>query len=116
MEIPLPDGTSAPNAAMTPSATSIPSQYLMPQARAGILKNSRNVVREGPERTDPPGPPCGIPPSFFDEDVDDNDDVDENLIGRRRVRFSDNFAKVVESDDIADDDYGPVESKILVFF
>ncbi|VDM99407.1 unnamed protein product [Thelazia callipaeda] len=101
VEIPLPDGSSVPDAAMTPAIPSIPSQFLMPQARAGILKKS-NSNRDLNCKAEPPGPPCGMPPPFCQDD----DDVDEPP-SKRRVRFEDDVtSNVIETPD---DDLGPVE-------
>lgn len=112
VEIPLPDGSSIPNAAMTPVTPVIPVQFLMPQARAGILKNS-HITRDISDRTEPPGPPCGLPPLIGYEDDDDE------IPSKRRVRFEEDISNNYLRDNIeaADDDFGPVESKVntLIF-
>ncbi|VDN27027.1 unnamed protein product [Gongylonema pulchrum] len=108
VEIPLPDGVSVPNAAMTPVAPSIPIQFLIPQARAGILKNAQ-VDQDIVERTEPPGPPCSLPPFLGPED-------DSELLPRRRVRFEENSPNDTEkatnentASATAEEDFGPVE-------
>lgn len=105
MEIPLPDGSSVPNAAMTPVAPSIPAQFLMPQARGGILKNSY-APRDISDRTEPPGPPCGLPPLLGYEENDE-------MPSKRRVRFEEGVVdnSVDDGDEAADDDFGPVDSE-----
>lgn len=107
LEIPLPDGSSVPNAAMTPATPTIPAQFLMPQARAGILKNSHAKARDMNERTEPPGPPCGLPPSLGYEDVEDGP-------SKRRVRFEVDVVQATSDKpvDAPDDDFGPVESQL----
>lgn len=108
VEIPLPDGSSVPNAAMTPVAPSIPAHYLMPQARAGILKHTSSTEREGDERGEPPGPPVGLPPLLkTDEDY-------EVSTSKRKVRFGESETKVIidEFPPNPDDDYGPVDSTL----
>lgn len=79
----------------------------MPQARAGILKNS-HITRDVNDRTEPPGPPCGLPPLIGYDD--DNDETPS----KRRVRFEEDVSNSFLRDGIetADDDFGPVESKI----
>lgn len=105
IEIPLPDGSSLPNAAMTPVAPTIPSQYLMPQARAGILKRSR--PRDEHERTVPPGPPCGIAPPW--EEGEPSGYAPRPV--KRKVRFGESETKLINegSEQPPDDDYGPVD-------
>uniref|UniRef100_A0A914ZKJ5 WW domain-binding protein 11 n=1 Tax=Parascaris univalens TaxID=6257 RepID=A0A914ZKJ5_PARUN len=105
VEIPLPDGSSVPNAAMTPVAPSIPAHYLMPQARAGILKHTSSAEREGDERGEPPGPPVGLPPLLK------TDDDYEVSTSKRKVRFGESEMKVIidEFPPNQDDDYGPVD-------
>lgn len=104
VEIPLPDGASQPNAAMTP-APSIPSQFLMPQARSGILKHPR--PRDEVERGEPPGPPCGLAPSFGSADNDA-----DYVAPRRKVRFVDSEEDNAEAAAVPDDeDLAPVESQ-----
>lgn len=97
---------------MTPLTPVIPVQFLMPQARTGILKNS-HVARDVSERTEPPGPPCGLPPLIGYED-------DDELPSKRRVRFEEDIANSFARDNVeaADEDFGPVESKFatIVFF
>ncbi|EJW83587.1 hypothetical protein WUBG_05502 [Wuchereria bancrofti] len=106
VEIPLPDGSSIPNAAMTPLTPVIPVQFLMPQARAGILKNA-HITRDISDRTEPPGPPCGLPPLICYDDDDDNDEMPS----KRRVRFEEDVSNSFIRDNVeaADDDFGPVE-------
>ncbi|VDO43551.1 unnamed protein product [Onchocerca flexuosa] len=103
VEIPLPDGSSIPNAAMTPITPVIPVHFLMPQARAGILKNS-HITRDISDRTEPPGPPCGLPPLIGYED-------DDETPSKRRVRFEEDISNTIVRDNVeaADDDFGPVE-------
>ncbi|MFH4979410.1 hypothetical protein AB6A40_006119 [Gnathostoma spinigerum] len=103
VEIPLPDGSSVPNAAMTPATPSIPSQYLMPQAR-GILKRPRTAPRDVNERTSPPGPPCGLPPKL----TEDEDEISQS---KRRVHFGGSETQVIahEFDDGVEEDLEPVE-------
>lgn len=110
VEIPLPDGSSIPNAAMTPITPVIPVHFLMPQARAGILKNS-HITRDINDRTEPPGPPCGLPPLIGYED-------DDETPSKRRVRFEEDISNTIVRDNVeaADDDFGPVESKVKTFF
>ncbi|VIO86856.1 Uncharacterized protein BM_BM3805 [Brugia malayi] len=104
VEIPLPDGSSIPNAAMTPVTPVIPVQFLMPQARTGILKNA-HITRDISDRTEPPGPPCGLPPLICYDD--DNDEMPS----KRRVRFEEDVSNSFIRDNVeaADDDFGPVE-------
>ncbi|VDK79159.1 unnamed protein product [Litomosoides sigmodontis] len=104
VEIPLPDGSSIPNAAMTPITPVIPVQFLMPQARAGILKKS-HVTRDVSDRSEPPGPPCGLPPLIG------YDDDDDEIPSKRRVRFEEDVSNsfVRDSIEAPDDDFGPVE-------
>ncbi|VDK45773.1 unnamed protein product [Anisakis simplex] len=112
VEIPLPDGSSLPNAAMTPVAPSIPSQYLMPQARSGILKHTTTsgvAERDVDERGEPPGPPVGLPP-LLKMDGEYNDE--QVSTSKRKVRFGENETKLIQDDfsqQIMDDDYGPVD-------
>ncbi|KHN74275.1 WW domain-binding protein 11 [Toxocara canis] len=105
VEIPLPDGSSLPNAAMTPIAPSIPAHYLMPQARAGILKHTSSAERDVDERGEPPGPPVGLPPLLK---IDDDYEVSTS---KRKVRFGESETKVIHDGfhRSLDDDYGPVD-------
>lgn len=93
---------------MTPITPVIPVQFLMPQARAGILKKS-HITRDVSDRSEPPGPPCGLPPL-----IGYDDDVDDEIPSKRRVRFEEDISNSFVRDGIEapDDDFGPVESNI----
>ncbi|KAI6223704.1 hypothetical protein M3Y99_01438300 [Aphelenchoides fujianensis] len=94
-DIPLPDGFSVPNAALTP--------YMPPPPVAPQCKSTRATARSGGEEAEgektPPGPPCG-PPVDFDADIDFN--------RSRRFQPLDRFAHALPDYDVDDDDLGPV--------
>ncbi|KAI6223656.1 hypothetical protein M3Y99_01440000 [Aphelenchoides fujianensis] len=94
-DIPLPDGFSVPNAALTP--------YMPPPPVAPQFKTTRAMVRSTGEEAEgektPPGPPCG-PPVDFDADID--------VSRSRRFQPVDRFAHALPDYDVDDDDLGPV--------
>ncbi|KAI6223073.1 hypothetical protein M3Y99_01464400 [Aphelenchoides fujianensis] len=94
-DIPLPDGFSVPNAALTP--------YMPPPPVAPQFKSTRATTRSSGEEVEgkktPPGPPCG-PPVDFDADIDVN--------RSRRFQPIDRFAHALPDYDVDDDDLGPV--------
>ncbi|MCP9265936.1 WW domain-binding protein 11 [Dirofilaria immitis] len=58
------------------------------------------------DRTEPPGPPCGLPPLIGYEDDDDDETP-----SKRRVRFEEDVSNSTVRDNVeaTDDDFGPVE-------
>ncbi|VDK28433.1 unnamed protein product [Gongylonema pulchrum] len=116
VEIPLPDGTSVPNAAMTPVAPAIPAHFLIPRISVGILKNAQADQGDF-QRAEPPGPPCGLPPFLGSES-------DSEILPKRRVRFKgvpDSTAKDAAEPAAsvlapAENDLGPIESRRIHLF
>lgn len=94
-EIPLPSGSMVPNAAMTP--------FMPPPPQPPVFKAAAEPKKEPRPTKSPPGPPCGVPPSF---------DCDEaSVLRSRRVQFAKTApaeAADTEDYDVDDDDMGPV--------
>ncbi|KHN81229.1 hypothetical protein Tcan_08924 [Toxocara canis] len=100
VEIPLPEGSSVPTVAMTPSGTPIPSICLIQQARPGILRYPKPVSENADSRREPPGPPVGLPPRL---EVDFKREVFEHS---RKVRFAEGKDQLMgrESKDCGDNE------------
>lgn len=97
-EIPLPCGSLQPDAHLTP--------FVPPPPMPPRFDNIPSTTSEKPkaDKRQPPGPPCGVPPSF-DEDL-----VDINRPRRTQVFAQPEPEQEYDEDyDIDDDDMGPVE-------
>jgi len=108
-DIPLPDGTMADGAAMTPFMPPPRPPQFHPALKTGILKKTAAASKK---HKYPPGPPCGLPPDLSEGDERGESSRDEE----RRVRFSaqegrsgvGSRGRVV---DYEEEDYGAVESE-----
>lgn len=107
VEIPLPEGSSVPTVAMTPSGTPIPSICLIQQARPGILRYPKPVSENADSRREPPGPPVGLPPRL---EVDFKREVFEHS---RKVRFAEGKDQLMGRKSKDCDDNEPDDSRTV---